>query len=98
MIKDIESKNGKETEVVFITCDCGGEILRVEKWDDSWGLFTIQMYRTSAFGFWGRVKMAWKYFRYGELYGNDMTVGKDDLKGLIEFLGSTKELLEEEGK
>ena len=99
MIKGTEKRPGhKDSEIVFFTCNCGSEVLRVEKLDSNWGLFYLQMYQCTGLNFWGRIKLAWKYFCYGELHGNDMVIEKEDLKGLVEFLESTKELLEEEGK
>jgi hypothetical protein len=75
-----------EVEKLYIDCDCHSEVMGIEKWGDEWGLFWITIYKSDKLGFFQRIKFAWKYLVYGEFYGNDMTIRKEDLNRFIEFL------------
>lgn len=79
---------------LFIECDCGCDVLKIEKWDDDWGLFSLVMYKSTRAGFWRRLKYAWDYFKNGEFAYNDMIIKEKDLDNLSSFLSSTIKFLE----
>ena len=79
---------------LFIECDCGGEILKIIKWDDDYDLFSITYFFSGRHSFFARVKYAWQYLLHGEYYGSDILVKRDDLNRIIEFFQQARELKE----
>jgi hypothetical protein len=71
---------------LHLDCRCGCDVLKVEKFNDDLGIFSFMMFKSSAMGFWQRVKQSWRYFRDGEFAYNDMIFEKADLDKLIDFL------------
>ncbi len=84
----------EEIAKLYIDCDCGCDVLKVEKWDDDWGLFSLCMYKSCRAGFWRRLKYAWEYFKSGEFTYNDMIIKEKDLRNLASFLTSTQKFME----
>jgi len=100
MILIINMKKRKEysfnmNNIRYLECDCGGEILRIERWDDNWELFTISWYTClGKASFRQRIKWAWTYLTKGEFGGNEILVSADKLDELIAFLQEGKNLKE----
>lgn len=86
-MKDPESTIQK----IHIDCDCGCDVLRIEKWGEEWGFIHLSMYKSSNMSLWQRIKQSWLYFRYGEFLYNDMTLKEDNLDKMIKFLIDAKD-------
>jgi len=79
---------------LLIDCDCGADILKVEKiWEDkSKGQYLIWlcMYKGGSMHWWNRVKASWNYFLYGEFFYNDITLDQNQMDEFINFLNTVK--------
>lgn len=74
-----------------LLCDCHGEIIMLEDWESTDPFICVQMYYSSDYGLWGRIKAAIKYLRYGESAFNSMMVNKSELPSMLSFLQSVME-------
>lgn len=84
-----------QDEKLFIQCDCSGEVLLTKAvFDcDEQGKVTLHelwfaCYRMGTYngGFWSRIKMAWKFFRTGYPYQDQVCINPEDAAKLKEFL------------
>ncbi len=69
----------------MIRCDCSGEVLAIDDWGDD-GYLYLQIYHSGDCGVLDKIKAGIKYMLYGNDVFNGMTIGKDKLPGLIDYL------------
>jgi hypothetical protein len=77
------------TDKLFITCDCGCDVLVLSRddWEDGTPQsYWLAMYQSSQGSWWTRIKNAFKYLRYGEYTYTDMVIQNGDINRLINFL------------
>jgi hypothetical protein len=72
----------------LVMCECHGEIISFDDWGDDDPFVEVQMYFSSDYGFWGRIRAGLRYIRMGESAFSGMTIGKDKIPALIEYLQS----------
>ena len=71
---------------LYISCECGCEVLRLSKWNNDDDIFDMCMFASSRMGLWCRIKQAFKYLIYGEFYYNEMILSKDNLEKMSKFI------------
>jgi hypothetical protein len=80
------SKN--EQTIHMVMCECHGEVMSFEDWERDDPFISVQIYYSSDYGFWGRIRAGLRYIRMGESAFNCVMVGKDKIPALIEYLQS----------
>jgi len=73
---------------LLIDCDCGADILKVEKIDEDSIWFCI--YKSRRMGLWDRVKASWHYFWHGEFFNNDISLNEKQIDELTNFFHSSE--------
>ena len=70
----------------YISCQCGQEVLRVERLDDNeWWLSIYERYPYSR-TLMSRLRLAWNVVRHGEFYKDQMCLDDESMKELVEYV------------
>lgn len=87
----------EKNKTIFIECDCGTHVLKVESVvdfldDNNHYMQDIQL-AMFTYGehvpkdsFWKRVKYCWNYFRRGTIFSDQLCLSKDEAIKLANFL------------
>lgn len=71
----------------FYDCTCGGQILRIACWnDDPYLYLSIFEQKKSRYGWWNRVRHAWKCLTTGDPFDDEIVLSQDAAKKLIKNL------------
>ena len=70
------------------SCECSGELLRIEKIDDNPTEYWIALYRLGNYNpsIKNRIKWAWKILKTGRLHEDQITLSEESVKELRDYL------------
>lgn len=90
-------KTRKMSEIekpIFIGCSCRGEFLRVS-YDRIIDQFDFSIYSMDFRNSWKyKLKLIWRIIRYGTPYTDQMTIEREELNQLTEYLDDINQSLE----
>ncbi len=71
----------------FFLCDCKSHALQIERYEDD-ELIYLTMWEPAncRYGFWHRVKTAWKVLMKGDPFADQLVMSEDDSTVLINLL------------
>lgn len=80
----------KYFEEDFCSCECHEEVLRVcfDPEDTSWGLDLAIFDRRYQRTFTDKLKLAWRFLKYGSPYHDQIILERSQVDGLIKFFES----------
>lgn len=71
---------------LFIQCECGGEIVKIDKWEDDEEYYlTIFKYSFPTVSFWGRIKYAIDVLRGKGIVVADVVLSKESFNKIKRF-------------
>ena len=86
-IKENTMKSQKVARL-SIVCSCQQEVLEIDRWDDEYGLYWINIHSKplTYMALWWRLKAAWKVFWSGKHPEDGIFIEQEDREALIKFL------------
>ena len=76
---------------IYIPCDCGTEVLRIEL-DDETKEYFIGIYQfKKGYTIRDKLRYIWRIIKTGEPYGDQIVINKDKMEELIGFIKEKKQ-------
>lgn len=71
---------------IFLDCDCGSEVMQVEK-DPAFNEFFVSIYtRHPQMTLWNKFRHIWQVLRTGEPFADQIIINEEEAQRLAEFL------------
>lgn len=73
-------------KIIYLECDCGSEIMKVEKDEEIGYMVAIYNYGNYRRNLWTRIKYCWRILTKDKVFGDQIILSPEKAKTLSKFI------------